>query len=205
LSAEQEALVNSFTLRSSIAPRVRGASGIAAFGLVAAMALSGCGAGQISQTAMQEPSVNGTSATVGNIALRNVQLRAAQKTDQVQPGSSVDLLFVAANLSPDRDDRLVSITSDVGIVALSGDTTVPAGGVLVVGEPDGQTATLGSAEKAQAAKATVDLSKPISNGLTYGFTFSFEHSGQTTLQVPISAGETRREAQAEGGDTGGHH
>ena len=198
--------MNRFTLRSSIAPRVRGLSGMAACALVAAVALSGCSSGQLSQTAMQQPAVNGTVANVGNIALRDLRLRAPQNTDYVQPGSSVELMFAAANLSADRADRLVSITSDVGTVTLSGNTTVPAGGVLVVGEPDGQTATLESAENAQAAKATVDLSKPISNGLTYGFTFSFERNGQTTVQVPISAGEApRRGAQAEGGDTGGHH
>ena len=94
--------------------------------------------------ATQEPAVNGTSATVGTISLRNVHLRAAQSTDYVQPGRDVELLFVAVNGSPDVNDKLVSITSDIGTVSLSGDTSVPANGVLVVGEPDGQIAPLES-------------------------------------------------------------
>jgi hypothetical protein len=78
--------------------------------------------------------------------------------------------------------------------------------VLVVGEPDGQIAPLESAEKAEAAKASVSLSRPITNGLTYNFTFDFEKAGETTVTVPISAGEApRREAAVEAGDTGGHH
>jgi hypothetical protein len=50
------------------------------------------------------------------------------------------------------------------------------------------------------------LSKPITNGLTYNFTFDFQKSGKTTVSVPISAGEQpRREDAVEPGDTGGHH
>ncbi len=64
--------------------------------------------------------------------------------------------------------------------------------MLVVGEPDGQAAPLEAAETADAAKATVDLSKPITNGLTYDFTFTFEQAGQVTVAVPISAGEAPR-------------
>ena len=181
-------------------------AGLAACGLAAAVALSGCGAGQISQTATQEPAVNGTSANIGNISLRNIHLRAVQSSDYVQPGREVELIFVAANNSPDEDDKLVSITSDVGTVTLTGDAAVPASGVLVVGVPDGQTTPLESVEAAEAVEATVRLSKPITNGITYNFTFDFERSGEGTVPVPISAGEAprREEAVEAGGDAGGH-
>jgi len=181
-------------------------AGLAACGLAVAVALSGCGTGQVSQTATQEPAVNGTSGTVGPVSLRNIHLRAAQSTDYVQAGREAELLFVAVNGSPDVNDKLVSITSDIGTVSLSGDTSLPANGVLVVGEPDGQIAPLESAEKADAAEAMVALSKPITNGLTYNITFDFEKAGETTVAVPISAGEApRREAAVEAGDTSGHH
>jgi copper(I)-binding protein len=192
--------VNRFKSRTSAV-----GSGLAACAVAAAVALTGCGAGQISQTATQEPAINGTSAAAGDIALRNIHLRAAQTEDYVEPGREVELLFVAVNQSPDENDRLVSVSSDVGSVALSGNTTVPAGGVLVVGTPDGQTTPLENVEAAEAGEAKVTLTKPITNGLTYDFTFSFERSGQTTVTVPISAGEApRREAAVEAGDTGGH-
>ena len=116
----------------------------------------------------------------------------------MQPGGEVELLFVASNESPDTADKLASITSDFGTVSLSGDTELPPIGVLVVGEPDGQIAALEQAETAEAAKAMVDLSKPITNGLTYDFTFTFQKAGQTTVPVPISAGEApRRDASGD--------
>ena len=192
--------MNPFRSRASVFTPI-----LAACGLAAAVAVGGCSAGQVSQTANQQPGVNGTLATVGSIALRNIHLRAAQSTDYVRPGRDVELLFVAINDSPDTNDKLVSIKSDVATVTLTGDTSEPANGALVVGEPDGLIAPLEAVETAAAAKASVTLTKPITNGLTYNFTFAFEKAGQTTVAVPISAGEQpRNEAAAETGDTGGH-
>jgi hypothetical protein len=187
-------------------------SGLSACGLAAAVVLTGCGAGQVSQTSVQEPAVNGTNAIAGDpvsgVALRNVHLRAPQNVDYVPTGSKADLLFVAINESPVLPDRLVSITSDVGTVAVTGNPTLPPGGTLVIGAPDGQPSPLDASEGADTAAAGVTLSKQISNGLTYDFTFTFERSGSTTVAVPISAGEaprrdTKGAVEAEG-DTGGH-
>jgi len=185
---------------------------LAACGLSAAVVLSGCSAGQISQSASQQPAVNGTLAWVGDptsgIALRNVHLRAPQTSDYVRPGSDAELLFVAVNESAEKDDRLVSITSSIGTVRLTGNLTVPAGGTLIVGTPDGTPSALDATEGANTSEASLQLTEPISNGLNYPFTFTFERSGQKELNVPISAGETpRREAAVEAGseaDTGGH-
>jgi copper(I)-binding protein len=166
------------------------------------IAVAGCSAGQVSQTALQQPAVNGSGAAVGDIALRNIYLRANLTADYVQPGSEVELVLVATNASPDAADRLMSVTSDVGTVTLAGDTTVPPDGMLLVGESDGQIAALESVEPAKAAKASVELTKPITNGLTYNFTFTFQRAGQTTVLVPISAGEAPRRDQS--GESGGH-
>ncbi|MDG4665304.1 hypothetical protein [Mycobacterium sp. 236(2023)] len=184
---------------------------MATCGLAVSLVLSGCSAGQVSQSATQEPAVNGTSGKAGNIALRNVHIRASQTTDYVEPGSEAELIFVAANNSADVPDKLVSITSDVGTVTLSGDAEVPVNGSLVVGSPDGQVTALEAVEAADAVDATIALTKPISNGLTYDFTFTFEKAGETTVAVPISAGETPRREEAveagsesSGGHSGGH-
>lgn len=159
-------------------------TGLAVCGLI----LTGCGAGQISQTADQEAAVNGMSANANNIALRNVHLLASQTADFLQPGRIVPLAFVAANNSIDATDKLLSITSDFGTVALNGDGTIPAGGALVVAPKD-------AAEPAgaTAAGADVTLTKPITNGLSYPFTFTFEKAGATTVAVPLSAGEPARQ------------
>ncbi len=172
-------------------PRRFVTSGLAACGLVAAMAFTGCGSGQISQMTTQEPAINGTNASVGAIMLRNVHLRAEQESDAVEPGTEVELLFVAANNSPDTEDKLVSVTSEVGEVSLTGDGTVPAGGVLIVGTPDGQDEVT-EVEAADVETAEVTLTKPISNGLLYPFTFTFEKAGEIKVDVPISAGDAPR-------------
>jgi copper(I)-binding protein len=181
--AEQEAVVNRLTNRL-----VAASAGLAACGLI----LTGCGAGQISQTADQESAVNGATATVANIALRNVHIQAVQNGDALKPGRTVELIFVAANTSPDTNDKLVSVSSDVGSVAITGSTAIPAGTSLIVGSADGQPAAapMGSA---QPTKAEVTLSQPITNGLTYKFTFDFDKAGQTTVAVPISAGGASRQ------------
>lgn len=162
------------------------AAGLAACGLV----LTGCGAGQISQTASQESAVNGTSANIKNIALRNVHLQAVQTSDFLQPGTVVPLVMVAANSSLDTADKLVSITSDVGQVALTGDGALPAGGALVFNAAAEQDAAQPMAAADAPASAQVTLSQPITNGLTYNFTFTFEKAGRATVAVPVAAGDS---------------
>ncbi|MGD1255507.1 hypothetical protein ACKUT9_14810 [Mycobacterium seoulense] len=159
-------------------------------GLIAVVSvlLSGCGAGQVSQMAVQEPAINGNKVTFNNVALRNIRMQAAQTGDFLQPGRAVDLLLVAINQSPDTPDRLVSITSDVGTVTLSGDGRLPAGGMLFIGTPEGQKVPPGPMGSNNSAKATVMLAKPISNGLLYNVTFTFEKAGQASVLVPVSAG-----------------
>ncbi len=173
---------------------------VAIVGLVALVAalLSGCGAGQVSQMATQEPAVNGNKVTFNNVALRDIRMQAAQTSDFIQPGRTVDLVLVAVNQSPDVPDRLVGITSDIGTVTVSGDARLPAGGMLFIGTPDGQRVAPGPIGSNNAVKATVTLAKPITNGLNYNFTFNFEKAGQASVLVPISAGLAPPPQQIEG-------
>ena len=138
----------------------------------------------------QEPAVNGNKVTINNVALRDIRIQAAQTSDFLQPGRTVDLVLVAINQSPDIADRLVGITSDIGTVTVAGDTRLPAGGMLFIGTPEGQKVAPGPLDPNTAAKATITLAKPITNGLDYNFTFDFEKAGQASVTVPISAGLT---------------
>lgn len=169
----------------------------AAAGLAAcALVITGCSAGQITQTATQEPAVNGTAANIQNIALRNVHLQAVQKSDFLTPGTVVPLVMVASNNAIEGGDKLLSITSDVGQVALAGDSALPAGAALVfnpapaaeTAQPTGEAAATAAATMPPSAQVT--LSQPITNGLTYNFTFNFEKAGKTTVAVPVSAGDS---------------
>ena len=171
-------------------------SGLAACGLAAAVTLTGCGAGQISQSANQLPAVNGTAVTIGDgkagIDLRNVYLYAKQTRDFVKPGTMAELVFVAVNKSSDTADKLLSIQSPTGEVMVKGDDTVPAGGALLVGIPEGKDRSLPPSVDAGTATADVALTKPVSNGLSYQFTFKFQNAGEAQVEVPISAGADPR-------------
>jgi len=177
--------VNRFKI-SLPAPTARAAF----IGLVAVLAalLGGCGAGQVSQMATQEPAINGNRVTINNVALRDIRMQVVQTSDFIEPGRTVELVAVAVNDSPDATDRLVGITSDIGTVTVSGDGRLAPRGMLFIGTPEGQKVAPGPMGSNNAVKATVNLAKPISNGLLYNFTFNFEKAGQASVQVPVSAG-----------------
>jgi hypothetical protein len=172
-------------MKSSV-PRGRAAAAMCM--LIAAAAVSGCSAGQQSQTARMEPAVNGSMANLNNIALRDIRIRAKQTGYAARPGNTADLALVATNQSPDTADALVAVTSDVGAVTVVGNTTVPAGGILIVDSPGRVDAgALAAVKPANTASATLKLTKPISSGLTYEFTFRFAHVGEISVRVPVSA------------------
>jgi copper(I)-binding protein len=184
--------VNRFDYRDS-KPRSSRVAALVAAGLIGALGLAGCGAGQLSQTASQESAVDGNQASINNVALRNVRIVAEQNTDFLNPGETVDLVAVVVNQSPDVADKLVGVTTDVGKVTVTGDATLPAGGTLFVGTPKGLNNKAANGvdevEAADSVKATVALSKQITNGPNYKFTFTFEKAGSVSLQVPVSAPE----------------
>jgi copper(I)-binding protein len=187
--------VNRFDYRDSRARR-RSArvAMLAAGGLIGAVTLTGCSAGQVAQTAMQQSAVDGNQAVINNVALRNVRIQALQTGDFLRPGATVDLVLVVINQSPDVTDKLVGITTDIGKVTVTGDPTLPAGGTLFVGAPNGQDKkAVDAVEDADSVKATVTLAKPITNGPNYKFTFDFEKAGSVSVAVPISAPEGPRQ------------
>ncbi|GAB2716675.1 hypothetical protein [Nocardia thraciensis] len=103
------------------APRKpRRAVAVAAIAAGAALALSGCGAGQISQTASQVAAVNGNSADVGKVALRDVRILLPQSGQYTNAkGGKAVLAFSAVNAGESKSDELTSITSDLGPVKIT--------------------------------------------------------------------------------------
>jgi hypothetical protein len=172
---------------------------LAAGALIGAGSIAGCSAGQVSQTAMQQSAVDGNQAVINNVALRNVHIQALQTGDFLRPGATVDLVLVAVNQSPDITDKLVGITTDIGKVTVTGDPTLPASGVLFVGPQNGQSKkSVSAVENANSVKATIALSKPITNGPNYDFTFNFEKAGSVSMGVPISAPESGPDHESPG-------
>ncbi|NRN66138.1 Lipoprotein lpqE [Kibdelosporangium sp. 4NS15] len=121
-----------------------------------ALALAGCGAGQISQTAGMEAAVNGGQGNVGSIAVRDVQL-AYPPRGVYQAGSDAVLIGTIVN-SGQTDDELISITSPAGQVRISGDRNLPAGRSLIFEAPAGGVAATPSSTS--SAPTTTGSSTP---------------------------------------------
>ncbi|WP_232017027.1 copper chaperone PCu(A)C [Gordonia insulae] len=193
------------------------ATAIAAFGIALALGTTACGAGQISQTANQEPAVNGNLANVGSMQLRNVQIVYPQdKADEVfGNGGPFQVSFVITNIDPVENDRLTGIVApDGGTVSIVGNTQIPAGQALRAGKPIGllepQDVKTTDAEK----RATVVLTgagKTVAPGLTTPLTFRFEKSGEITVNTPVDVGTYQvredkiRQAEAPADEHSGGH
>jgi len=135
------------------APRSRVAL-VAALAVASTVALAGCAAGQVAQTAYQANSSTGATVTMNGIAIRDAQIAYPE----TEGGPETAALYPAGGTAPvemyvinqsTRNDRLVSASSPIaGSVTVNGQTDLPAGIVMVVGSPSsagGQSAP-GSAE-----------------------------------------------------------
>ena len=154
--------------------------------LFSPMALAACSAGQVAQTAEQNRDKTGNMATVGDLALRAVEL--PYPTGGVYPRGGDARLIAAVVSNAPTADTLVSIEGEdfesVDVVdpdAASDDATnsgsldlpVPADGVLYIGSGTGPAVTL------------VGLSDDFGVGESVDVTFTFEQAGAVTLEVPV--------------------
>ena len=147
--------------------------GTAAAVALGVAALSGCAAGQISQTADQVPNHDGAHGTVGPIGVSNVLL--GDPNDAAGPvafasGSAVPISFWVTNQSTDPD-TLTSIATSAGTVTLSGAATIPAQGALEIGGDSDVSASIESA------------SADIKYGFSVTVDFYFQNAGKLTLDV----------------------
>ncbi|MGW0518039.1 hypothetical protein [Crossiella sp. NPDC003009] len=128
----------------------------AALGLGIALAVTGCGAGMQSQTAIQVAAVNGASGKVGAIELRDAQF--AFPAQHKYPAKSNPSLLVSLINSGAHDDQLVSVTSDAtsAPAEVKGGSTIPAGFVLraEANEAEHGTASSGSTTPTSTTGAT---------------------------------------------------
>ena len=136
---------------SFVAWSARGSLPAVAVGLVA-LGIAGCSAGQVSQTDQMEPAVNGTSADVGAIALRNIVV-AYPATDSYRAGGDAPLTLAIVNTGG-TDDKLTAVSSPAaGTVELVGDASVPARSALAVVVPE-EPATSSPAEPTESAPSS---------------------------------------------------
>lgn len=157
---------------------------------VAALALVGCAAGQISQTSREFSAVDGTSGNVGNsIALRDVLIPYPHNQAGSYPIGSVAPVLLSIVNQGDRVDELVGVDSPAASqVLVEGTTQIPPGMTL--------TSTAGATPRnVQPASPLVGgqlrivftTNQILRAGLDTPITFQFQHAGRLTLLVPMGA------------------
>lgn len=189
--------------------------------LSGALLLGGCSAGQIAATAQQVDNSGGADVTVGSMFVRNAQFVVEGETDgpdAFPAGGSAALQALVVNEAP-AADQLVSATSPVGDVAVSGTTEVPGGQTLVVsGEPaatadepetdadgtgqqepdlpEAPTEPQTTADGERSAQIVItDLAEPLRFGLTYDVVLVFEQAGEIRVPVPVNVTGPRLDSQ----------
>ncbi|TQM15798.1 copper(I)-binding protein [Pseudonocardia kunmingensis] len=146
------------TLVSDRARRRPTRAALAAGTLIGALALAGCGAGQITQTSDQVAAVEGANATAGQIAVRNAtfEFDGPVEGDAVHAvGADAPLSMTIVNTGAELD-RLVSASSPVATtVQITGDMRVSGGQALAVrGAPAAPAPAPADAAAAPGEEAT---------------------------------------------------
>ncbi|MDQ6657858.1 MAG: hypothetical protein M3Z00_06505 [Actinomycetota bacterium] len=149
-----------------------GVKALATVALGACLVLSGCAAGQVSQTAQVVAAIDGGNATVGDIGVRNALL-ATPDAANYATGSNVKLLMVLSNAGLSTDTLTSISTPAASSVKLSGTITLPAQSLVTVGAASTATATL------------TGTTRPLCYGTSIPLTLSFAQAGRLTLNVPI--------------------
>lgn len=175
--------------------------------MIGALALAGCGAGQVSQTSRQVADVNGASAGAASVLVRDARIEFGGEVQggEVYPrGASAPLRMSIVNTGADAD-RLVSATSPAASsVQISGDTEIPGGQVLVVdGRPPAPTAPATTTPAAiprgdvgaqrEGSIVLTGLRQDIRAGLTYPIVLTFARAGEIRLDMPVDNPSAPRE------------
>jgi copper(I)-binding protein len=119
----------------------------------AAVLLSGCGAGQITQTATKESSIQGVNADAGLIKIRNAAIAFPDNAQEWSAGGSAPLTVTLVNVGL-SDDKLVSVTApnSAGFVSLSG--TAPNAGESVGPTPKPATPSASSSPSVSSSPSS---------------------------------------------------
>lgn len=138
----------------------------------ACLALSGCAAGQYSQTANQVAAIDGANGTVGSLTVLNARL-APTDSEDYPAGSSARLLLWISNdgLTPDTLNGVS--TSAAKSVKITGDASVP-----------GQSLADFATDQGTKVTVTGFVQNEI-YGQSIPVTFSFANAGSLSLNIPI--------------------
>jgi hypothetical protein len=138
----------------------------------ASLVLSGCAAGQYSQTADQVAAIDGANGTIGDIAVLNARL-APTARELYPAGSDARLLLWVSNDGLNPDVLSSVTTSAASSVEISGDGAVP-----------GQTLADFATDEGTEVTVTGFLQNQY-YGQSIPMTFNFANAGSLSLNIPI--------------------
>ncbi len=151
--------------------RVLAPAGLALFAVMT-LAVSGCAAGQISQTADQVAAIDGANGTVGNIAVLNARL-APTAREYYPEGSNARILLYVSNNGLSEDTLESVTTSAAGSVKITGDALLPPQKLSDFASETGTEVVVTGFDQDQYY------------GVSIPMTFSFANAGSIDLNVPI--------------------
>ncbi|QUQ69615.1 hypothetical protein [Kutzneria sp. CA-103260] len=151
----------------------------AVLGIGAAILVSGCSAGQITQTDTQVPAINGSMGTVKQIAVRDAQLAFPTAKRFYGRGDNAAVIVTIAN-SGQATDKLTGVSSpQFGSGQIIGDATIP-----------GFHAIAASATAVSPLATTTATSAPATSTSSTGTSTS----GSTSTSTSTSASSTSTSA-----------
>lgn len=184
--------------------------------LIGTLALSGCGAGQVTSTAEQMSAGSGANAETGPIAIRDAVIVFG---DEVKGGAvytrgaDAPLSMTITNQGGEAD-RIIGAGSPWATeVVVGGTTEIPAGRALVVegdvavagGEAPGGSPTIAPNTAGQGGLDTRivlrGLLDDIRAGVTYEVVLEFERAGEVRVQVPVGYSSEPRKSEPHGSET----
>ncbi|MGH3905030.1 MAG: copper chaperone PCu(A)C [Pseudonocardiaceae bacterium] len=149
---------------------------------------AGCGAGQVTQTDAQVAAIDGASADLGSIAIRDVLIPYPEDLHGVYPAGSVVPVQLTIVNEGVGADTLTSVTSPAsGRMLVQGATTIPAGmSAASSGEAGQATATpVSPLDVGEVRIALTDTTRPLRPGQNIEITLVFQNAGTITLPVPM--------------------
>lgn len=193
-----------FSPGSRTVTALRGRPTALAVVVLAAVSLSGCGAGLRPQTYGLRTAPEASNLEVGSLALRNVSVLAPEQGEAYDVGEDAEVVLTVINRAAEAD-RLVSVTSPGAEKVV----------VLDDGRP-GRPEVPGSGSTGDRVTLEIQgLTERVGPGEFVEMTFRFEDNGTVEALVPIAlTGESDRPIYTgeEGGEgepalqapTGGH-
>ncbi len=149
------------------------------------VALTACGAGQVTQTAGQQRDKVGAMAEVGQINLRAVEF-AFPRGGVYEDGDDADLRMAVINQSRE-DDALVDISGEgFGEVEIDDDSAGGNGSSSEIEIPAGEAVYI---DGDNLSVSLTDLDDSLTTGQSLELTFTFENAGEVTVPVVVSTAD----------------